>query len=105
MLHLHADGCGVVEPIMTTFPYPCGTAEEVSEVIGALERFGFKEGHGGFCVEFVHHGYLIGFTKSQLRGLGKRWADIEVMVRRWTGGDTNGIRPVFDRGRLVSFVE
>jgi hypothetical protein len=105
MLHLHADGCGVVDAIPTTFPYPCGTAEEVNEVIGALERFGLKEGHGGFCVEFIHHGYLIGFTKSQLRSLGKGWANIEANIRFWTGSETGGARPVFQRGRLISFVD
>jgi hypothetical protein len=72
-LHLHIDTAGAEDPIPTTFPHACGTEEEVKEIIDALERFGLMASEG-FCVELVHHGFLIGFTFRQLNALAARLA-------------------------------
>jgi hypothetical protein len=72
-LHLHADTAGAEDPIPTTFPHACGTEEEVGEVITALEGYGLMASEG-FCVELVHHGYLVGFTFRQVMALPARLA-------------------------------
>lgn len=101
LLHVHADTVAVEDPIRTSFPYPCGTYQEVVEVCSALRDSG-RNANEGFCLELAHHGYLIGFTLRQFLVLPYRIRSFDPPTGVFTPGFSGfRRRVVFGHGDLL----
>lgn len=70
LVHFH-DGY-VVPNTTTTYPYPCGTAEEAEEIIKALAGYPTT-----WLLKMVHHGYLLGLGSQSLEDLMDDWIDVQ----------------------------
>lgn len=78
MLHFHySNACVVFPDFATSFPFPCGTREEAEEVLNSWKNwiYGVQERANSFCVELVHHGYLIVLEKEGATRIWKEWEE------------------------------
>lgn len=70
-LHVHADAGIVFADAATTFPYPCGALEEADEVTRAIGET--EHGDAPFCVELIHHGFLVGLERNGAERIAREW--------------------------------
>ncbi len=55
---------------VTSFPQPCGSKEEVDEII---KQIGADPNRNEFSIELLHHGYLIGLPEDGVERLRLEW--------------------------------
>lgn len=94
----------------TTFPYPCGAAEEAGEVTEALSAAGVDISGPAWHAELVCHGSLFVCDDTGFARLRSDWADV---MRSWNehladvgaSADEPGVpMPIFDGTRVVGTV-
>jgi phosphopantothenate---cysteine ligase (CTP) len=115
-LHFHE---GFVVPDMeTSFPYPCGTSEESSEIVRQIERASIQSDEDAtvyrwrsFMVKLVHHGYMMVLSKDAPERLLREWSRLLHDYRHhlFTVGhgevyDSLVLYPVFHSASIVGLV-
>jgi len=103
LLHFHqpwggADGT-------TNFPYPCGVKEEATEIISQVDKLDHQN---GFCLELVHHGFLLGLNENDLNRLEVEWnqnlAEFKqhlIKVHKESSLEQATVKPIFSGNRIV----
>ena len=107
MIHVH--DVLVDRPLVTGFPWPCGTLEEAEE-IGRTLATAAIDGRwrgGSFAIELVDHGYLLGLTSGAAAEIGERWeavrqAHVAHLARLpEVGSGVEQFAPVFSGAEIV----
>lgn len=104
LVHFH--DALVVPTARTVFPWPCGTVEEADEILEVLAAAAWdgRWDGGGFSVQLVDHGWLVGVEDSAaLAGDWSRTRDGYLAHLGEIGADPARVRctPVFAGGRIV----
>lgn len=106
LLHFH-EPWGVAD-VCTTFPYPCGVAEEASEIISKVDTV---DTQNGFCIELLHHGFLLGLTENSFAALILEWkqsvAEFQLHLNAVGKPETINegvLKPVFAGNHIVGVV-
>lgn len=107
LLHFHQPWG--VSDAKTSFPYPCGVKEEAIEIISTIDKF---DNQNGFCVDMIHHGFLIGLTENDLDRLENEWQQNLnefkqhlITVNQENALNQGNLKPIFDGSRIVGVVK
>jgi 8-oxo-dGTP pyrophosphatase MutT (NUDIX family) len=109
IFHVHADAGLFLTDATTSFPFPCGTQEEATDLIDTIKSIGQPEDR--FSVELIHHGYMLGLENGGAERLG--W-EYHSAAANWIGRLYDlkmgmmfkelTARPIFNSTRIVGVI-